>query len=44
VPHSGDTFDFVLTFGSRSGDFATGPAGFNRNYDDVGGTLELVVQ
>jgi hypothetical protein len=41
VPHSGDTIP-VLTFASRSGDFATGPAGFNRVFDDVNGILNLV--
>jgi hypothetical protein len=41
VPASGDSIQ-VMTFASRSGDFTTGPARFNRSYDDVGGSLTLV--
>jgi hypothetical protein len=43
MPTTGDTFP-LLTYGARSGDFATGPAGFNRNFDDVNGILTLVAQ
>jgi hypothetical protein len=43
VPTTGDTIP-VLTYGSRSGDFTTGPVGFNRSYDDVDGILNLVAQ
>jgi hypothetical protein len=42
-PMSGDTFT-ILTYGARSGDFATGPAGFDRNFDDVNGVMTLVAQ
>jgi hypothetical protein len=44
TPTSGDTYA-VLTFGSRNeSDFATGPAGFDRDYDDDNGVLALVAQ
>jgi hypothetical protein len=43
VPVSGDSIP-IMTFASRSGDFTSGPAGFNRTYDDVGGSLTLVAQ
>jgi hypothetical protein len=44
TPTSGDTYA-VLTFGSRNeSDFATGPAGFDRNYDDDNGVLALVAR
>jgi cytoskeletal protein CcmA (bactofilin family) len=42
-PMSGDTFA-ILTYGARSGDFATGPAGFDRSFDDVNGVMTLVAQ
>jgi hypothetical protein len=41
TPTTGDTFQ-IMTYGARSGDFTTGPAGFTRNYDDVNGILTLV--
>jgi hypothetical protein len=44
TPTSGDTYP-VLTFGSRNDtDFATGPAGFDRTFDDANGVLALVAQ
>ena len=43
VPTTGDTFP-IVTYASRSGDFTTGPIGFNRVYDDVNGILNLVAQ
>ena len=43
VPTTGDTFQ-ILTYGARSGDFAGGPAGFSRSFDDVNGVMTLVAQ
>jgi hypothetical protein len=43
VPGSGDAFA-VLTFASRSGDFAVPPDGFDLLYDDAGGTLTVVAR
>jgi hypothetical protein len=41
TPATGDSFQ-IVTFASRSGDFANPPAGFSLSYDDVGGTLTVV--
>jgi hypothetical protein len=43
VPGSGDAFP-ILTFGSRNGDFAIPPDGFDLHYDDLGGTLTVVAR
>jgi hypothetical protein len=42
-PMPGDAFP-ILTYGARSGDFATGPAGFTRSFDDGNGILTLTAQ
>jgi hypothetical protein len=33
-----------LTYGSRTGDFATGPDGFDHSFDDGNGVMTLVAQ
>jgi hypothetical protein len=43
TPTTGDTFA-VLTYGSRNGDFATGPNGFDHPFDDANGVMSLVAQ
>jgi hypothetical protein len=43
TPVSGDTVA-VLTYGARSGNFTTGPPGFNRSFDDINGVMTLVAQ
>jgi hypothetical protein len=43
TPTTGDTFA-VLHYGSRTGDFATGPNGFDHPYDDANGVMSLVAQ
>jgi hypothetical protein len=42
VPASGDVLK-VMTFNSRTGDFAKGPTGFGRAFNDVTGSLSLLV-
>jgi hypothetical protein len=42
APTSGDTFDFIRTFASRSGDFATAPAGFSWDKDFLGTLVPVV--
>jgi len=42
-PTTGDAFP-VLTYGSRNGDFDTGPDGFDYNFDDLNHIMTLVAQ
>jgi hypothetical protein len=41
IPTTGDAFP-IMTYGSRSNDFANPPSGFNLSYDDVTGRLTVV--
>src|SRR5262249_27345430 len=43
TPSTGDSFS-ILTYGDRAGAFAVGPPGFDLNYDDIDGVLNVVAQ
>jgi hypothetical protein len=43
IPTAGDAIS-IMSYGSRSNDFANPPSGFNLSYDDVNGVLTVVSQ
>jgi hypothetical protein len=43
IPTAGDAFP-IMSYGSRSNDFANPPSGFNLSFDDVNGVLTVVSQ